>query len=388
MDASPAGVGKLALTLRVPIGSRRGDLAVQLPAQPRRAQGRARARRGLRGRAEACIADAALGTAPRRARGGGRASAGLAQRRLRAGGEIGDVLVEDERVKLITFTGSARSGWRIRERAARKRVNLELGNATPVIVGRRRGPRRRCRRGSPQTRSPSRARAASRFSGSTSSAGVRHLPRAVPAPRRGPGGRRSRRRGTEVGPVIAESERDRVLAWIAEATAAGARVLTGGKLDGDLLRADCDRRRARDAKVSCEEVFGPLCTVTPYDTLDEAIALANSTRYGLQAGSLHARREVGTACGPGARVRRGDRERGTDVPRRSDAVRWGQGLGQHARGPGVRGAGDDGGAARRAPALRPSRAMCSRFRCGTNRRYARPQTNAGPGYVVPPRRGS
>ena len=48
--------------------------------------------------------------------------------------EIGDVLVEDERVKLITFTGSVAVGWRIRERAPRKRVNLELGNATPVIV--------------------------------------------------------------------------------------------------------------------------------------------------------------------------------------------------------------------------------------------------------------
>jgi hypothetical protein len=62
--------------------------------------------------------------------------------------EIGDILVEDERVKLITFTGSVPIGWKLRERAARKRVNLELGNATPVIVAadvtRRRGipPRR------------------------------------------------------------------------------------------------------------------------------------------------------------------------------------------------------------------------------------------------------
>ena len=48
--------------------------------------------------------------------------------------EIGDVLVEDERVKLITFTGSSEVGWKLRERAARKKVALELGNATPVIV--------------------------------------------------------------------------------------------------------------------------------------------------------------------------------------------------------------------------------------------------------------
>ena len=49
--------------------------------------------------------------------------------------EIGDVLVEDDRVQLITFTGSGDVGWKLRERAPRKRVALELGNATPVIVG-------------------------------------------------------------------------------------------------------------------------------------------------------------------------------------------------------------------------------------------------------------
>ena len=73
MDASQAGAGKLAFTLRLPDRRRRRDLAVQLPAQPRRAQGRAGARGGLRGRAEAGVADAALGAAPRRARGRRRA---------------------------------------------------------------------------------------------------------------------------------------------------------------------------------------------------------------------------------------------------------------------------------------------------------------------------
>jgi len=84
--------------------------------------------------------------------------------------------------------------------------------------------------------------------------------------------------------VIAESERDRVLSWIDDATSRGARVLSGGMLDGELLRPTVIADAPRDAKVSSEEVFGPLCTITPYDTLDEAIALANSTRYGLQAG--------------------------------------------------------------------------------------------------------
>ena len=55
-------------------------------------------------------------------------------------------------------------------------------------------------------------------------------------------------------------------------------------LDGELLRPTVVADAPADAKVACEEVFGPLCTVTPYDSLDEAIALANGTRFGLQAG--------------------------------------------------------------------------------------------------------
>jgi len=89
---------------------------------------------------------------------------------------------------------------------------------------------------------------------------------------------------TDVGPLIAPSERDRALEWIGEATSSGAKVLTGGTLDGELLRPTVLADAPPDAKVSCEEVFGPLCTVTPFESLDEAIGLANGTRYGLQAG--------------------------------------------------------------------------------------------------------
>jgi acyl-CoA reductase-like NAD-dependent aldehyde dehydrogenase len=89
---------------------------------------------------------------------------------------------------------------------------------------------------------------------------------------------------TDVGPLIAASERDRVLAWIDEAGSRGARVLTGGTLEGELLRPTVVADAPADAKVAYEEVFGPLCTMTPYDSLDEAIALANGTRFGLQAG--------------------------------------------------------------------------------------------------------
>jgi acyl-CoA reductase-like NAD-dependent aldehyde dehydrogenase len=89
---------------------------------------------------------------------------------------------------------------------------------------------------------------------------------------------------TDVGPLISPGERDRVVSWIDEARSTGADMLTGGELDRDLLRPTVIAGAPSDAKVSCEEVFGPVCTVAPYDSLEEAIALANGTPYGLQAG--------------------------------------------------------------------------------------------------------
>ena len=142
-----------------------------------------------------------------------------------------------------------------------------------------------------------------------------------------------------------------MLAWIERGPRGGRRrSLTGGELEGELLRPTVVERPPADAQLSCDEAFGPVCTLQPYDTLDEAIELANATRYGLQAGiftSTSAPRSRRRA----ARVRRRDRERGADLPRRPDAVRRRQGLGQHARRPGLGGSRDDRGAAGRAPAL-------------------------------------
>src|SRR5436190_1247442 len=86
---------------------------------------------------------------------------------------------------------------------------------------------------------------------------------------------------TDVGPVIDEDARERILEWI---RASSGEVLTGGALDGDVIRPTVIANPAPGDKVSCEEVFGPVCTVTAVESVDEAIALANGTRYGLQAG--------------------------------------------------------------------------------------------------------
>ena len=195
--------------------------------------------------------------------------------------EIGDVLVEDERVKLITFTGSSGVGWDLRERAAKKRVNLELGNATPVIVA---------ADADVSLAATKVAQNAFSFAGqscisvqrvyverSAYDEFVAALLPLVSALKVGDPSDED----TDVGPVIDEDARTRILDWIR--TSRGE-VLTGGELDGDLIRPTVIANPAPDDKVSCEEVFGPVCTVTAVDSLDEAITLANGTRYGLQAG--------------------------------------------------------------------------------------------------------
>ncbi|MDQ3122805.1 MAG: aldehyde dehydrogenase family protein [Actinomycetota bacterium] len=284
MDASPAGAGKLAFTLRQPVGIVGAISPFNFPLNlvahkvaPALAAGCAVVLKPASRTPLSALLLAELETEAGLPAGWLNVVCGPAE-------EIGDVLVDDERVKLITFTGSAPIGWKLRERAARKRVNLELGNATPVIVA-----------ADADLDDAAERLAANAFSfAGQSCISVqriyverrshddfleRFLPRVEALAVGDPA-----EEETDVGPLITASDRDRILAWIEEAKAGGADVLTGGTLDGELLLPTVIAGAPPGAKVSCEEVFGPLCTVTPFDTLDEAIVLANSTRFGLQAG--------------------------------------------------------------------------------------------------------
>jgi acyl-CoA reductase-like NAD-dependent aldehyde dehydrogenase len=202
--------------------------------------------------------------------------------------EIGDVLVEDERVKLITFTGSGDVGWGLAARASRKRVKLELGNATPAIV---------CCDAPPWTVERLAANAFS-FAGQSCISVQRiyvmengwddFVAAFVPKVEALKVGDPSDEE-TDVGPLISTDDRDRVLAWIHDA---GGEVATGGDTTDDgLIRPTVIVEPRPDAKVQTEEVFGPVVTLTKTRSLDEAIDLANATRYGLQAaiftGALH-----------------------------------------------------------------------------------------------------
>ncbi len=198
--------------------------------------------------------------------------------------EIGDVLVEDDRVKLITFTGSSDIGWGLQERAPRKRVKLELGNSTPVIVA---------ADADVDGAAAKLAANAFAFAGQSCISVQRiyverpvydafvaaFVPRVEALTVGDPADD-----ATDVGPVIDEGARARILEWVGEAKAAGADVLTGGERDGLLIAPTVLAGASDELKVSCEEVFGPVVVINAVDSLDEAIDRANGTRFGLQAG--------------------------------------------------------------------------------------------------------
>ena len=194
------------------------------------------------------------------------------------------LLIEDPRVRMISFTGSAKAGWAIRAKAAAKRVTLELGGNAAVIV-------------EPDAeldwaveRSVLGGYAYSGQSCISSQRLFVHqdvyqpfLDRLVRRVRRLVVGDVLDDR-TEVGPLISLEAAERVDAWIKEAVAAGAKLATGGGRDDRVVEPTVLVNTTPAMKVNCEEVFGPVVTVTAYQRLDDAIALANASPYGLQAG--------------------------------------------------------------------------------------------------------
>ena len=231
--------------------------------------------------------------------------------------EVAQVLIEDPRVRLITFTGSAKAGWAIRAKAGTKRVALELGGNAAVIVE----PdadigwaTQRCAIGG------------FTYAGQSCISTQRiYVHESVYAPFLDAFTRRVLQlkvgdvldERTDVGPMISLDAAERVERWIGEAVAAGAKVEIGGKRNGVFFEPTVLTHTTADMKVNCEEVFAPLVTVTPYTALDEAIKSANASPYGLQAGvfttnlqtmfKLHAELDVGAVNGndiPGFRIDR------------------------------------------------------------------------------------
>ncbi len=200
------------------------------------------------------------------------------------GGEVGNALVEHAGVAYITFTGSSEVGWGISAKAGRKKVALELGNNSPVII-----------EADGDWDKAARAIATAGFSHagqscvsvqrvyvatSVAEAFTDVLTKLVDDLVVGD----PLDDATDVSALISESERERVMSWIDEAVSEGARVVAGGGLEQGVLRPTVLTGMTADMKVSRDEVFGPVVAVQAYDSLDEALRLADDTRYGLQAG--------------------------------------------------------------------------------------------------------
>jgi acyl-CoA reductase-like NAD-dependent aldehyde dehydrogenase len=200
------------------------------------------------------------------------------------GGAIGDRLVGDPRVKMITFTGSVEVGTSIRSKAGLKRVTLELGSNAGVIIDSEddlEAVAARCAEGAfhysgqvcvSVQRIYVQRRLYDRFLDALRDSAMRLI---VGDPLD---------QTTDVSALIRPEETDRIESWIREAANASAAILCGGTRNGSVLLPTIIAGGDRHLSVSCKEAFGPVVVVQPYDEWNEAIAAINDSEYGLQAG--------------------------------------------------------------------------------------------------------
>jgi acyl-CoA reductase-like NAD-dependent aldehyde dehydrogenase len=198
--------------------------------------------------------------------------------------EDASLLVTDDRIKLISFTGSVPVGWDIKRRAGKKKVVLELGGNAAVIVHSDADvsyAADRCVTGAfgyaGQTCiSVQRILVEQSVYGKFTDLfveGVKQLKTGDPFDE-----------STDVGPLIRESDAIRTTTWIEEAVRAGARLLCGGHRKNSVVEPTVLTGTKPDMKVNCREVFGPVVTIEPYTDFDKALRTVNQSAFGLQAG--------------------------------------------------------------------------------------------------------
>ena len=197
---------------------------------------------------------------------------------------LAERMVRDERIAMVSFTGSARVGWQLKALAGRKKVSLELGGNAAVIVCADADldlAVARCVRGGV-------------VYGGQYCIGVQRilverpvhevflekLVQKTAACRVG----NPLQEGIDVGPVINEASAIRIESWVREAEAAGARTLVGGHRQRAVFEPTVMVGTKAGMRVEDEEIFGPVLTVNPFDRFEEAVGRANNSRYGLQGG--------------------------------------------------------------------------------------------------------
>jgi acyl-CoA reductase-like NAD-dependent aldehyde dehydrogenase len=195
-----------------------------------------------------------------------------------------DLFTTDERLKLLSFTGSPEVGWKLKERAGKKKVILELGGNAACIVD----------VGADLADAVERIVVGAFYQSGQSCIGVQRilvhqevydefrerLVAATEALRMG----NPLDESTFIGPLISESEAERLEGWIAEALEAGGRLLCGGKRDGAMLAATLLENVPAELKICAQEAFGPVAVLSKFSDFGDALDQVNRSRYGLQAG--------------------------------------------------------------------------------------------------------
>ena len=198
--------------------------------------------------------------------------------------KVADVLVTDERIKLLSFTGSDKVGWDMKARAGKKKVVLELGGNAAVMIE----PDVDLEKALPRV-----------ITGGYSQAGqvcisVQRVlihkdiyqsvkDKLVALAKEVKSGDPSQA-DVVIGPMIDRGELERIQQWIDEAVEEGATLLCGGEVDGLVMNATILENVSHESKLYKDEAFGPVMILEAYDDFDKGIELANDSRFGLQVG--------------------------------------------------------------------------------------------------------
>lgn len=199
--------------------------------------------------------------------------------------ELAGKLITDERIKKISFTGSPEVGWRLKANCGRKKITLELGGNAGVIVH---------DDSDWETAIPLIATGGFAYAGQSCISVQRILvkesifdafrARFVEQVKTKIKTGDPKERDTTVGPMIDKGSLERIHSWIEESVKEGAKVLVGGKINGNCLEATVIDSVKPEMKVCAQEVFAPVVTLQSYKTFEEALHLVNDSRFGLQAG--------------------------------------------------------------------------------------------------------
>jgi succinate-semialdehyde dehydrogenase/glutarate-semialdehyde dehydrogenase len=216
------------------------------------------------------------------------------------GSEVGRWLVDNQQIRFYTFTGSTAVGKQLHRDVGLRPVALELGSIAATLV---------CEDGDLDRAAPRVANSAFRRAGQACTSTQRlfvhrrvfdaFLEKFVVAASALKVGD-PRNPTTAIGPMISESEAARAEQWVNDAVAAGATVVAGGQRRGAVLPPTILVNARRDMKILCEEIFAPVVSVIPFDSLDDAIAEINSTPFGLACGIFT--RDITTAMTAARRI--------------------------------------------------------------------------------------